>query len=274
MVSVVILTKNEELDLPGCIESVRWTDDVHVFDSFSSDRTIQIAQSLGAVLHQRIFDGYATQRNASLHDVSYKYPWVLILDADERVPPPLAEEIRRFVSQAHKQPNVVACRLRRRDFFMGRWLKHAQISPFYIRLVRPEAVRFEREINEVLRVDGEVIELSEPFDHFPFSKGLSHWIAKHNSYSSMEAEVLIDASSGSWWQDFTSLMAASDFNSRRYFQKRLFYRIPGRPLLKLAYMLVIRRAFLDGRPGLTYALLQTIYEYFISVKHRELRDAQ
>ena len=80
--------------------------------------------------------------------------------------------------------------MRRRDFFNGTWLKHAQISPYYIRLVRRGKARYTREINEVLEVDGQVGDLKSPLDHFPFSKGIAHWVSKHNTYSTMEAEVV------------------------------------------------------------------------------------
>src|SRR5215475_15062692 len=86
MISVLILTKNEEQDLPGCLQSVAWSDDVHVFDSFSTDGTAAIAKARGARLTRRVFDGYASQRNAALHGLSFQHDWVLSLDADERVP--------------------------------------------------------------------------------------------------------------------------------------------------------------------------------------------
>src|SRR4051812_21283128 len=97
MISVLILTKNEEKDLPGCLESVSWSDDVHVFDSKSTDRTCAIAEESGAKVSRRAFDGYASQRNAALHGLGFKHPWTLILDADERVPAALVEEMRSFI---------------------------------------------------------------------------------------------------------------------------------------------------------------------------------
>jgi glycosyltransferase involved in cell wall biosynthesis len=270
MISVLILTKNEEADLSECLATLRWCDDIHVFDSLSSDRTAEIAHAAGARVSKRAFDNYAAQRNAALKNLRFKHAWVLSLDADERVPAALAEEIRTFAMRASDQ--VAAARIRRRDFFQGRWLKHAQISPYYIRLFRPERVHYEREINEILVVDGQVVNLAEPFDHHPFSKGISHWIARHNRYSTMEAEraILERRSSGRFaWR---AALFDRDFHVRRRHQKGIFYRLPGRPFLKLIYMLVWRRAFLDGRPGVTYATLQAIYEYFIVLKEREFVD--
>ncbi|HET8869069.1 MAG TPA: glycosyltransferase family 2 protein, partial [Aquabacterium sp.] len=140
-VSVLILTKNEEQDLPGCLQSVAWSDDVHVLDSGSTDRTQEIARQFGATVTERPFDGYARQRNFGLK-LPFKHEWVFILDADERVPEPLVQELSRFVSSV--PATTAAARIRRRDIWWGRWLKHAQISPFYIRLARVGKTHYER----------------------------------------------------------------------------------------------------------------------------------
>jgi glycosyltransferase involved in cell wall biosynthesis len=271
MVSVLIFTKNEELDLPACLRSVSWSDDLHVFDSFSTDKTVQIAAQSGARVQQRKFDNYASQKNAGLHEVKFRYDWVLLLDADERVPAPLASQIREFVSKV--SPQISAARLRRRDYFLGIWLKHAQISPFYIRLVRPHKVHYEREVNEVLKVEGKIAELSEPFDHFPFSKGISHWIDKHNTYSTMEAKIAFDSLRCGERFSLRQALFAKDFHQRRFHQKGVFLSLPFRPLIKFAYMMLVRRAFLDGRAGIAYAVLQSFYEYLIVLKARELEAA-
>jgi glycosyltransferase involved in cell wall biosynthesis len=272
MISVLILTKNEELDLPGCLDSVAWSDDVHVFDSHSTDRTVEIAQKSGAKVTQREFDNYAAQRNAALHGLKFRHEWVLLLDADERVPASLAGEIGDFVNAPPSR--VAAARLRRRDFFMGTWLKHAQLSPFFIRLVRPERVRYEREVNEVIQVDGAIFDLQNPYDHFPFSKGLRHWIEKHNVYSTLEAKVAAGSLHGERRCSLGKALWAGDFNERRVHQKGLFLKLPFRPFIKFFYLMIVRRAFLDGRAGITYAVLQSVYEYFIVLKQREMRGQQ
>ncbi|MBL0943601.1 MAG: glycosyltransferase family 2 protein [Hydrogenophaga sp.] len=267
-VSVLVLTRNEERDLPGCLATVAWSDDVHVLDSLSDDRTVALAQAAGATVTQRAFTGYASQRNAGLA-LPFKHPWVLILDADERLPEALRDEIGRFVQRA--PAGVVAARMRRRDIWWGRWLRHSQISPFYVRLVRPPHVRYEREINEVLQVDGGIEDLQAPFDHYPFSKGLDHWLHKHNQYSRMEADLIVQGAIArpSW----RIALFGADFNQRRVHQKALFYRLPARPLVKLLYMLLWRRGLLDGMAGVRYALLQCIYEYFIVLKVKEREAA-
>jgi glycosyltransferase involved in cell wall biosynthesis len=270
MISILILTKNEEQDLPDCLRSVSWSDDIHVFDSHSTDLTVSIAEESGAHVVQRIFDGYASQRNAALHGLRFKYPWVLILDADERIPEPAAKEMLKFIDTA--QEGISAARLRRRDIFMGTWLRHAQISPYYIRLVQPQQVRYEREVNEVMKVEGKITDLCEPFDHYPFSKGMRHWLDKHNTYSSMEAKLALASRAGKIPFSLPRAFFCRDFNERRFHQKELFYRLPFRPVTKWCYMVLVRWAFLDGKAGMAYAALQAIYEYMIVLKTRELES--
>jgi glycosyltransferase involved in cell wall biosynthesis len=270
MISVLILTRNEEQDLSGCLDSVAWSDDVWVFDSYSDDRTVEIAQSAGAHLVQRRFDTYAAQRNAAFDTVPFQHEWIFLLDADERLSAPLFAELRQAIADA--PVSVAGFRLRRRDHFLGRWLKHAQTTPFYIRLVRRGRARYERDVNEVLVLDGEVRDLAGAFDHYPFSKGLTHWIAKHNSYSSGEAKIVLEQSfvaDASW----KTALFAKDFNRKHSARKALFYEMPGRPLVRWAYLMFYRRGILDGRAGFVYSTLQAIYEYFIVLKTRELREA-
>jgi glycosyltransferase involved in cell wall biosynthesis len=266
-ISVLILTRNEQHDLPAALASVAWSDDIHVFDSHSTDATLEIARTAEAHVHSRAFDDYATQRNAALA-LDFKHPWLFLLDADERPTPELSAEMQRVVGEA--PANTAGFRLRRRDFLFGAWLKHAQISPWYIRLVRPERARYTRAINEVLEVDGPVAEVLHPLDHYPFSKGIAHWIAKHNTYSTMEAELIVNQQ-GLKEPSLRKALRDPDFHTRRLHQKALFYRLPGRPLIKWGYMMFLRGAILDGAAGTTYATLQSIYEYMIVLKTKELR---
>ena len=268
MISVLILTRNEQRDLPACLASVSWCDDVHVFDSHSTDDTTAIATAAGAHLHTRTFDDYASHRNAALTTIAFKHPWVFLLDADERPTTNLSREMQQLAGAAPDQ--VSGFRLRRRDFLFDTWLKHAQISPYYIRLVRPERARYTRAINEVLEVDGIVADLSYPLDHFPFSKGLARWVEKHNLYSTMEAELIV-REQGLQQPSLRAALRDPDFHTRRLHQKAIFYRLPARPLLKWLYMVLVRGAVLDGMAGLTYATLQSFYEYLIVLKSKELR---
>jgi len=271
MISVLILTRNEERDLPAALASVSWSDDIHVFDSFSTDNTIAIAHAAGAHTYQRTFDDYATHRNAALSTTPFKHPWVFLLDADERPTPALSAEMQQLALSAPDE--ISGFRLRRRDFLFGTWLKHAQISPFYIRLVRPQRARYNRAINEVIEVEGPILDLTHPLDHYPFSKGIAHWVAKHNQYSTMEAE-LIHRQQGLQNPSLATALTSRDFHERRLHQKAIFYTLPGRPLIKWLYMMFIRRAILDGSAGLTYSTLQSFYEYLIVLKTKDLERKQ
>jgi glycosyltransferase involved in cell wall biosynthesis len=268
MISVLILTRNEQRDLPDCLASVSWSDDIHVFDSNSTDNTVEIAKAAGAHVHTRTFDDYATHRNAALTSIQFKHPWVFLPDADERPTADLSREMQQIALAAPDQTS--AFRVRRRDFLFDTWLQHAQISPFYIRLVRPERARYTRAINEVLEIDGPVAELSYPLDHFPFSKGIARWVEKHNLYSTMEAELIV-RNQGLQNPSLVTALRDPDFHTRRLHQKAIFYRLPGRPLIKWLYMVFLRGAILDGAAGLTYATLQAFYEYLIVLKTKELR---
>lgn len=277
-ISVLIFAKNEQQDLPGCLKSVAWCDDIHVLDSMSTDTTAEIARAVGAKVTLRDYGtntapfggDESAHRNYALQNLDFKHGWVFLLDADERVTPELAEEMQRFAATA---TTAAACRVQRRDFFMGTWLKHVQTSPFYIRLFRPERVHFERLINPVTVVDGTVDELRGYLDHFPFSKGIGHWFDRHNGYSRFEARQIFDnrASRGSF--SLRKAFFERDFNERRFHQKELFYRLPFRPLVMFLLMYVGKRGFLDGRAGFTYAAMRAIYEFMIVLKVRELERA-
>jgi glycosyltransferase involved in cell wall biosynthesis len=269
-VSVLILTKNEQRDLPACLQSVAWSDDIHLYDSFSTDDTVAIAQTAGAHVTQRVFDNWAAHQNWGLQNIRFKHPWVFYIDADERMTP----QLRDAVLQAAANPGAeVAFRVQRRDFFMDTWLKHVQASPFYMRLFRPEKMRYERLVNPVSLADGPVGQVTGYLDHFPFSKGIVHWVERHNSYSTLEAKQIVANRANQAPLSVSKAFLAKDFNERRFHQKELFYRVPLRPLLKFVLLYIGRAGFLDGRAGLTYAVLQSIYEYFIVLKGREL-DAQ
>ena len=268
MISVLILTKNEEQDLPGCLESVSWCDDVHVFDSYSSDNTVAIASNASAKVTQRQFDNWAAHQNWGLAHIPFKHNWVFYLDADERVSPGLKEELLRFDSNTRE---AVAYEIQRRDFaWNGTWLKNSQISPFYLRLFLPGKMRYERLVNPISIPDGAVKRLPGYLDHYPFSKGFRAWWSRHLSYADMEASMRLNDRDNNRSFSLKKALWSRDFTERRYHQKGLFYKMPGRPFIKWLYMIVGRRAFMDGMTGITYATLQAIYEYFIVLKTREL----
>lgn len=269
MISILILTKNEEQDLPGCLASVAWSDDVHVFDSFSEDSTLEIAKKSGANITQRVFDNWSAHQNWGLENIKFKYPWVLYIDADERVSESLLNAIKNLKLDTNSP--FVAYEVRRRDFaWNGKWLKYSQMSPFYLRLFRPDKMRYERLVNPVSIPDGPTGKIEGFLDHYPFSKGFKFWIQRHLSYADMEALTRVKDLDNGVSFSLKKALFSSNFAEKRYHQKGIFYKLPGRPLIKWFYMVIIRRAFLDGSAGFTYATLQSIYEYFIVLKSEEL----
>lgn len=267
-ISVLILTLNEATNLRDAIESVNGSDDVVIFDSFSNDETVSIAEAAGARVKQRKFDNYASQRNAALTQVEFKHPWVLMLDADERVTPELWSEMCAQIRTG--SPELALFRMRRKDFFMGRWLKRSSGYPTWFgRLMRIGAVRVEREINEEYVTDGEIGYLQGHLIHFPFNRGIAYWFERHNSYSTVEAKRLIQETAATW---HAVDLVSTDPTLRRKALKQLAFRSPYRPTLVFIYLYFIRLGIFDGHAGFHYCRMRAIYEYMIDLKVQETRQ--
>jgi glycosyltransferase involved in cell wall biosynthesis len=261
-VSTLIMTRDEEINLEACLTSVAWSDDVIVLDSGSTDGTLAIARRWGCRIFQRTFDDWSSHQNWALRNLDFRHSWVLNVDADERIGSELANEVRAVT----KSPDdCVAFRMRRKDYFRDVWLRHATFYPTWlVRLYRPERVKYERLVNPIACVSGKIGALKGHIEHQPFSKGISHWIERHNSYSSFEAQEYLRAS-----QPPVKQVLSRDANLRRKAMKTLFAKMPCRPLIKFGYLYLLHGGFLDGRAGLDYCILQSIYEYLISLKVSE-----
>lgn len=267
-VSILILTLNEEVNLPRCIQSVAWSDDIVVLDSFSTDKTVEIAKTAGARVVQRKFDNWSAHQNWAVANIPFKHPWVFYIDADEVVTPELANEIRQIAARADN-PHV-AYRVRRKDTFLGKWLRHSSMYPIWLpRLFRPPHIAWERLVNPVAVINGPQGSLREHMLHYSFNKGIQAWIAKHNQYAGFEAQEAMK-SIRTRTLDVKGLFSTSDPVRRRKAMKTLSFRLPFRPLLRFLYMYILRRGFLDGWAGLTYCRLVAFYEYMIVLNMREL----
>ncbi|MBI4771767.1 MAG: glycosyltransferase family 2 protein [Chloroflexi bacterium] len=187
MLTAIVLTLNEQEHLPDCLASLRWTDELVVFDSFSSDRTLEIARRAGARVHQRAFDNYAAQRNAALAACP-QAEWVLFVDADERVPPALAEEIRAVMQQGRAAAGWIP----RHNYIFGRLTLHAGWYPDYqLRLLRPDRARYdpERPVHELALVDGPEVHLSRPMVHLNYAS-VHEFVARQRTYAEYDAQIL------------------------------------------------------------------------------------
>lgn len=269
-VSVLILTLNEEANLPKCLGSVQWCDDIVVFDSYSKDRTIEIAKAHGARVIQRNFDNYGSQREAARREIHYKYPWVLALDADETPDEQLINEIQSIA--AILPSKKTAYRMRRKDYFMGQWIKHSTLYPsWFIRFYRPEFIRYElRSVHEHPTVQGEIGELRGHLKHQSFNKGIGEWLRKHVRYAELEAtENIRQIRLGA--MDWAGLFAGDDPVRKRRALKNLSCHLPFRPTFRFLYMYILRMGILDGQAGFTYCRLLAIYEYLIVLQTKELK---
>jgi glycosyltransferase involved in cell wall biosynthesis len=267
MISILILTLNEQENLRACLESVKWCDDVVVLDSFSTDKTLAIAKAAGARIVQRKFDNWSAHQNWALENIPFRHPWVYYSDADEIVTPELRDELLAIA--ANPNETNVAYRLRYKNFFMGRWIRHCGIYPAWIlRFFRPEKVRWERLVNPVPVVNGPEGRLKGHFEHFSFKKGLNAWFDKHNRYSWHEAEESIKSlAHGRFaWRELFS----RDPARRRRALKELSFRLPCRPMLRFFYMYFLRLGLLDGSAGYHYCRMLAAYEYMIVLKMQEI----
>ena len=264
MVSIVVLTLNEAYNIRACLESVAWSDNVVVVDSFSTDETQAIAASLGATVVTNSFVSFAQQRNYAMSLPCVKYDWVFHLDADERITPALRAEIERTIEAAAHSGYYAPSKM----MLFGRWLKRSAGYPVYqVRLVNRREMQFiqyghgQRE-GASPRGWGY---LREPYIHYPFSSGFDQWVLKHNRYSAQEARQELDDTSASLRE-----LVSPDKIMRRRALKTLAARLPGRAAVKFAYLYLLKRGFRDGSAGLTYCVLQSTYEFLISLKRREL----
>lgn len=262
-VSVVVLTYNEERNLPDCLASAAGFDDVHVLDSGSTDRTAAVAAGRGVPVHVNPFGGFGTQRNWAIDHVPTKYAWQFHLDADERLTPELTAELARI---AAADPQHGGYRVPSKLMFAGRWLRRAGQYPAYqVRFFRKDRLRFadhghgQREVTAL-----PLGTLEHPLVHLGFSKGVDDWFVKHVRYARREAEQAFRPGAAG------GRLFSRDGTERRRAVKRLAARLPGRYVLRLAHMLVWRRAVLDGWPGITYAHMVATYESMIDVYLRLL----
>ncbi len=241
-ITVVILTLNEARHIRACIESARLVSPrVLVLDSGSTDETVRLARELGADVLHRPFDTYPRQRNAALAAV--ETPWVLFVDADERVTPALAAEIRDAV----RRPEYVGWWIPRRNIIVGKWIRGGGWYPDHqLRLMRPDRARYDpnRDVHEIVLLDGPAGYLQSPLVHFNY-ESWAQFRAKQRRYARFEAQVL----------------ARQGVRPRPYTYVTM-------PLREFWRRFVTLRGYRDGRHGLRLALYMAWYTF---VTYRHLR---
>lgn len=275
-VSVLVPTKNEETNLHECLGSLRWADEVVLVDSGSTDRTAEIAAEYGARVVDFAWNGrFPKKKNWALENVDWRHEWVLIVDADERIPPRLAREIARAIRTGEFDGYY----LNRCFRFMDGWLRHCGYYPSWnLRLFRHRLGRYERidvgeearsgdnEVHEhVLLEGGRAGYLKHDMIHDAYPT-IDVWVEKHNRYSNWEAVMALREEGGG--------LAASPFGGpleRRRWIRRQALRLPFRPLLRFLYHYVVRQGFRDGYRGYVFCRLMAMYEFWNVAKANEKR---
>lgn len=279
-VSVIVPTKNEELNLPICLESLRVADEIFVVDSHSDDRSVEIAQNYGATVVQFDFNGHwPKKKNWALDTLPFRNPWVLIVDCDERITPDSWREIAHVI----QNPDYAGYYINRRVFFLGTWLKHGGRYPDWnLRLFRHTQGRYENlntshtentgdnEVHEHVILEGKAGYLKEDMIHEDF-RNIFHWLERHNRYSNWEAQVYHNLLMGDGDQGTIGSKFFGDAVQRKRFLKRIWVQFPFKPFLRFILIYCFQLGCLDGRAGFIYACLMSHYEYHIGVKLYELR---
>jgi len=275
-ISVLIPVRNEAANLPACLASVAWCDDIVVVDSGSTDGTREIATAAGARVIDFTWDGqFPKKKNWSLAHVPWKHDWVFIIDADERATPELTAAMRAALGQTQHQGFYV----NRRFWFLDGWLNHCGYYPSWnLRFFRHRLGRYEKladsagtgsgdnEVHEHVQLEGSAGYLAGEMEHYAFPD-IATWVEKHNRYSSWEARLQLEAQSGNA-ETAAGLDPGLAWKRRL---RRLAWFLPFRPALRFCYHYVWRAGFLDGYRGFVFCRLMAWYEFLSAAKARELR---
>jgi len=269
-IAVVVLTLNEERNLPYALSSAGWADSLWVVDSGSTDRTREVAESVGANWLLVDFHDYSSQRNKALAALPEKVDWVYFLDADETVPGTLAAEIRSTIDD---NPPHAGYYLKWRLIWMGTWVRRGYYPTYVLRLFRRSAGECDsRGVNEHFRVTGTTGFLKNDFIHEDHN-GISRWISKHNRYAALEAEAFLRRRS----TDLRLSWSSSQAERTAWLRERIWNRLPllVRPFLYFTYRVVVRGGILDGWRALIYHFLQAFWFFvLIDLNILEMRSSK
>lgn len=265
--AVVILTRNEEKNLPQVLGSVdNWAGKIFVIDSFSTDRTAEIAQRYGCVFIQNRFGNYARQRNFAIDQLPIQTEWVFFLDADEWLPDDLKREISEVLAS---NPEETGFYIKRRLIWMGTWIRHGYYPTWILRLFRHGKARCEdRAVNEHIIVNGKTGYLRHDFMHED-RKDVGDWIEKHNGYATQEALELFK-NAEHCEREIDAQFWGTQAQRKRWLRQQVWNRLPPliRPIFYFFYRYILRGGFLDGRAAFIYHFLQGLwFPMLIDIKY-------
>ncbi len=272
MIDVMIITYNEALNLPHCLSGLQgWVNKIFVIDSGSTDGTVELARQAGAEVVHHDWPGYARQKNWGLDNLPFESPWVLILDADEVVTPELRRELERIAARPVDEVPENGFFLNRLTYFMDRPIRHCGFFPSWnLRLLKRGRGRYEdREVHEHVVIPDPVGYIREPMLHWD-RRGLEHYFAKHNRYSTLEARQLFrETFAGGSVSGEANV--SDDTRRRRWLKRHVLPRLPMPEAWRFFYIYVFRLGFLDGRAGFEFCKLIAVYDYLLVLKLRELK---
>jgi glycosyltransferase involved in cell wall biosynthesis len=270
MVDVLIQTHNEELNIGHALASLAgWTHKIFVVDSGSTDGTLQIAAAAGAQVVHHDWEGYAGQKNWALANLPWESDWILIIDADESVTPDLRKQIEQIVSKPADATVAAGFYINRMFIFMGRQIRHCGYYPSWtLRLFKRGRAKYEdRRVHEHMLVDGKSAYIKGLLMHED-RRGLEHFIAKHNRYSTLEAQELYKTQTP--WPGVVKI-CSDRMVRRRFLKTRILPALPVPWFWKFLYMYLFLEGFMDRAAGWNLSVIIATYEYFIYLKFKELR---
>ncbi|MDB9451319.1 glycosyltransferase family 2 protein [Dolichospermum circinale] len=277
MLSVIILTYNESANLPTCLASLQPLNaEIFIVDSGSSDNTIEIAKQAGCQVFSHPFENQAKQLNWGLENLPISRPWIMRLDADERLTPELVEELKKTLPQTPEQ--ITGYQVKRRVFFMGRWIRHGGYYPTWLLRVWRTGLGTceQRWMDEhIILSQGATADLK--YDIIDENqKGLTFWTDKHNRYADREVKDLL-GEMVSEQDDLLNTNQPSQAGKRRWVKKNFYGRSPLflRAFLYFLMRYIIGLGFLDGIQGLIFHFLQGFwYRFLVDAKIYEIKRSQ
>jgi acetyltransferase-like isoleucine patch superfamily enzyme/glycosyltransferase involved in cell wall biosynthesis len=271
MVDVLIITYNERLNLPYCLDALKgWTRKVFVVDSGSTDGTQQLARDMGAHVVDHPWEGYARQKNWALTNLPMDGNWILIVDADEVITDSLRREIKQITCRPVNDVPENGFFINRLTYFLGRPIRHCGYFPSWnMRLFKRGKGRYEdRQVHEHIVIDNPIGFIREPMLHQD-RRSLEHFFAKHNRYSTLEAMELFLDITGQKAADSQANLPA-DTRHRRWLKRNVTRWVPFPSLWRFAYMYVLRAGFLDGHVGYEFCSFIASYDGMVAFKLRAL----